>query len=175
MINRKTLGIVEHKNLFLCDLNEDKLPNNLMEKFKIDVEDWNGHDYKNVIAFKDWKSFCDWTYALHSLIEFYIYMGQMSREDCFNIFFKSYTIDNLTDLNKECCNFIRESYWDDILEFANKGYYIMYFTTQRECHDKNHFITYMLDNWMHDRVMSGHKCLETDEIKDIEFIVLNEK
>ena len=172
MADRKTLGIVEHENLFLCDLNESKLPNLI---FINDIENWNKHDYQNVIAFKDWESFCDWTYALHGLIEFYIHMGQMSRDDCFNIFFKSYTIDNLTNLNKECCNFIREIYWDEILDFAKKGYYIMYFTTQRECHDKNHFIAYMLDNWMHTRVMRGHKCSETDEIKDIEFIVLNEK
>lgn len=33
----------------------------------------------------------------------------------------------------------------------------------------------MIDNWMHDRVMCGHKCSDTDEIKNIEFIVLNEK
>jgi hypothetical protein len=37
MVDRKTLGIVDHENLFLCDLNESKLPNNLMEKFKVDM------------------------------------------------------------------------------------------------------------------------------------------
>lgn len=54
MADRKALGIVEHENLFLCDLNEDKLPNLI---FKDDIEHWNRHDYKNVIAFKDWESF----------------------------------------------------------------------------------------------------------------------
>ena len=82
MADRKALGIVEHENLFLCDLNEDKLPNLI---FKDDIEHWNRHDYKNVIAFKDWESFCDWTYALHGLIEFYIHMGQMSREEALEI------------------------------------------------------------------------------------------
>lgn len=172
MADRKTLGIVEDDNLFICDLNENPLPNLI---FKDDIAQWNAHDYKNVIAFKDYESFFNWTCAVKGLVKFYVNMGQMSRDACFNIFFKSYTIDNINDLKEDSCKFIRENYWDDILEFANKGYYIIYFTTQRECHDKNHFITYMIDNWMHDRVMCGHKCAEEDEIKNIEFIVLNEK
>ena len=35
MADRKTLGIVEDENLFLCDLNEDNLPNLI---FKDDIE-----------------------------------------------------------------------------------------------------------------------------------------
>ena len=48
MADRKTLGIVEADNLFICDLNENPLPNLI---FKDDIAQWNAHDYKNVIAF----------------------------------------------------------------------------------------------------------------------------
>lgn len=106
MTNRKTFGIVEDENLFLCDLNEDNLPNLI---FKDDIEQWNVHDYKNVIAFKDWESFFNWTCAVKGLVKFYVNMGQMSRDSCFNIFFKSYTIDNINDLEKDSCKFIRKT------------------------------------------------------------------
>ena len=78
-------------------------------------------------------------------------------------------------MGKDCSCFIRENYWNDILTFADKGYVFMYFTTQRECHDNNQFLMYMVDNWLYDRVMKGHKVSKEDEIEDVQFICVNEK
>ena len=47
MADRKTLGIVEDDNIFICDLNENPLPNLI---FKDDIAQWDAHDYKNVIV-----------------------------------------------------------------------------------------------------------------------------
>lgn len=169
----KDLCNVEHEYLSLW--NVDKLPveKDWLEKNKIEIKQWNIHDYENLIAFKDYESWINFTYALSDLILFYHRMER--NHDEFQIFFRSYSKDSLTELGKDCSCFIRENYWDDILTFADNGYVFMYFTTQRECHDNNQFLMYMVDNWMYNRVMKGHKVSKEDEIEDIQFICINEK
>ena len=70
----------------------------------------------------------------------------------------------------------------EIEELANNGYIFMLFTTQRECHDKNHFFGYMLNNWLYDKGMQGHVGRgwsydpdEENKFDPIEFVVINEK
>lgn len=159
--------------LELYNVKDLPISKEFLEKNKIDIEQWNGHDWKNLIAFKDKETLLDFIHALDGLIMFYNTMEH--KKEKFEIFYKSYCYNNLTELQNDSCNFIRENYWDDILEAAEKGYILIYFTTQRECHDKNQFLMYMVESWMYSRHMTGHRWGEEDVIKDIEFIVLNEK
>lgn len=165
---------VEHKHIEMWNIRHPHYEDTeFTEEDEINIEQWNGHDWKNLIAFKNIDAWYEFNYALENLAEFY---NRMERSiNTFKIFYKSYNIDNLTELQNDSCKFIRENYWDDVLEFANEGYFLIYFTTQRECHDRNQFLMYMLDSWMYDRTVIGHRVNEEDEIKDIEFIVLNEK
>lgn len=167
------IGHVEFEHLEMYNIRYLPTDNKFLNENKIDIEQWNIHDWKNVIAFKSIEAWHDFIQALESLIGFYNQMEIPNKT--FKIFYKSYNIDNLTELQNDSCNFIRENYWDDILEAAERGDFLIYLTTQRECHDRNQFLMYMLDNWMYERSVTGHRVNEEDEIVDITFIVLNEK
>lgn len=167
------IGHVGFEHLEMYNMRSLPVNKEFLDKNKIDIEQWNGHDWKNVIAFKSIDAWFDFIYALESLIGFYNRMERSVND--FKIFYKSYNIDNLTELQNDSCNFIRENYWDDILEAAERGDFLIYLTTQRECHDRNQFLMYMLDNWMYERSMTGHRVNEDDEVKEIDFIILNEK
>lgn len=171
--NFKKIGHVKYEHIELWNLRYPNYDTEFTEKDKIEIEQWNCHDWKNVIAFKSIDAWLNFIHAIEHLIGFYNQMKHTN--EVFKIFYKSYNKDNLNELQNDICNFIREIYWDDILEVTENGYFIVYFTTQRECHDKNQFLMYMLDGWRYDRHVIGHMLNEEDIIKDIEFIAVNEK
>lgn len=172
----RRIGNTYHNGIKFWNMNELPKDPEWLKTFQVDIEWWNGHDFQNIIAFKsheDWVMFLN---AIENLVKFYHVMEKINED--FIIFFKSFNKDSLNELKEDCPKFIQTFYWEDIKAAADDGFVLIYFTTQRECHDKNQFLTYMLDNWMYCRLDTGHRWLPEDEItniKNINFICLNQK
>jgi hypothetical protein len=122
---------------------------------KIEFEDWNIHDWRNLYAFKNIKAWIQFMYAMNDLAQFY---NRMYKKDYkFELYFKSYSKENIDKLKEDAGLCVRDDeLWAEIIELANEGYVFCYFTTQRECHDPNHFLGYMMSNFYYDRSELGH-------------------
>lgn len=169
----KRIGNTYHNGIKFWNMNELPADPEWLKTFQEDIELWNAHDFQNIIAFR---SYHDWTMflnAIENLVKFYQVM-EKTYED-FTIFFKSFNKDTLNELKEDCPKFIQTFCWDEIEAATDDGFVLIYFTTQRECYDKNQFLTYMLDNWMYSRNDTGHRWLPKDEITNINFICLNQK
>lgn len=159
---------------------------NVEGQAKVELDQWNIHDYKNVIAFKDLDAWLRFKCALFGLAKMHHMMNVMDpdhKDSKFTLWFKSYNNEQIKELIVDSGGFINEmNVMPEIEELANKGYIFMFFTTQRECHDKNHFFGYMLNNWLYDKGMQGHvgcgwsyEQTEENKFGPIEFVVINEK
>ena len=163
-----------HNNLNLTNIDDLVNPNaEFYKENKIDIELWNGHDWKNLYAFKDHDTWLNFQHCLIDLVNFYNNFYKKNHE--FKIFFKSYAKHNIEKLKEDAGRCV-SGYWDDILEVANEGYVFMFFTTQRECHDCNQFLGYMLDNFLYERDNTGHMTWnDTKEDDSFLPIITNEK
>lgn len=160
----------------VCMMNVSTVDDGYAKEHLNELNSWDSHDWKTVIGFKNqesWQRFCT---ALQYLASFYSTMYKHDVCEKFHIFFKSYNGDQLLELKRDCPKKFFNSIIDDITTFCDQGYVFMYLTTQRECHDKNQFLMYMMDNFMYDRGVVGHVnwdiCTDNDEIQ---IIALNEK
>lgn len=172
----RRIGNTYHNGIKFWNMNELPKDPEWLKTFQVDIEWWNGHDFQNIIAFKSYEDWVIFLNAIENLVKFYHVM-EKTNED-FIIFFKSFNKDSLNELKEDCPKFIQTFYWEEIKAAADDGFVLIYFTTQRECHDKNQFLTYMLNNWMYCRLDTGHRWLPEDEItniKNINFICLNQK
>jgi hypothetical protein len=122
-----------------------------------DLSQWKSHDWKNIIAFKDlaaWNRFMD---AMGSLAQFYTVMHPKNEAE-FNIFGKFYTSENIEQAKNDfpSASWFVCDYLPEIVDLINQGYVVVYFTTQRECHDKNQSLTIIFDNYLYFSVEIGH-------------------
>lgn len=166
------------ENVQFVNLNWDN--SNLdLSKFAIQIKKWNMHDWKNLIGFKHltmWYKFVD---SCKHLANFYNSINDKSVT--FTIFFKTFTKFNKDEFKSVLGNRIWENYADELEQYLAAGYFFVYFTTQRECYDKNQFISYMLDNHFYFRQMIGHvsadwsKEEEETDMNNTAYFMLNEK
>ena len=147
------------QSVYFVNVMDEEAKSSPFLQNKIEFEDWNIHDWKNLYAFKNIEAWIQFMYAMNDLAKFYNRMYKKNYK--FELYFKSYFKENIDELKKDagggsfygCCV---DGIWDDIIELANEGYVFCYFTTQRECHDPNHFLGYMMSNFYYDRGEHGH-------------------
>lgn len=165
-------------NLSLTNLNTVNMSSEFSKEHEIDIRDWDIHDWKNLIGFKNHEAWIKFMLMLEKLAAFYNIMNPVHT---FDIFFKSYTKETLENLKEDCGRCVADiNCWKIITELADKGYVFAFFTTQRECHDKNHYLMYMIENYITSKGYDGHVGPGWDSEyenvdQDIEYIILNEK
>lgn len=144
-----------NSNVYFVNVMDDEAKINPFLKNKIEFEDWDIHDWKNLYAFKNANAWIQFKYAMRDLAQFY---NRMYKKDYkFELYFKSYSKENIDKLKEDAGRCVRDDeLWTKIIELANEGYVFCYFTTQRECHDPNHFLGYMMSNFYYDREEHGH-------------------
>jgi hypothetical protein len=125
----------------------------LQNKNRLEFEFWNVHDWKNLYAFKNVEAWIQFMGAMDDLARFYNRMYKKNYR--FELYFKSYSKENIDELRREG-GYCVLGVWDEIVRLADEGYVFCFFSTQRECHDPNHFLGYMMDNFYYDRGEHGH-------------------
>ena len=165
-----------HKNCSDVEfINVDDLQHkgcDFIESHKVDIEQWNIHDWKNLIGFKNMNDFNIFAKSLNNLAKFYNSIN--NKKEKFEIFFKCYNKENINTLRESAGRCVDDCAFD-LNELTNKGYVFIFFTTQRECYDKNHFLMYMIESYFYDRNVIGHMWNEDEDENDIKYIILNEK
>ena len=141
------------QSVYFVNVMDKEARSNPFLQNKSEFEDWNHHDWRNLYAFKRIDSWIRFMYAMNDLASFYNRMYKKSYR--FELYFKSYSKENIDELKKDAGYCVLGA-WTKIIELADEGYVFCYFTTQRECHDKNHFLGYMMNNFYYDRSELGN-------------------
>jgi hypothetical protein len=143
------------QSVYFVNVMDKKAKSSPFLQNKIEFEDWNIHDWRNLYAFKNVEAWIQFMYAIDDLARFYNRMNKKNYR--FELYFKSYSKENIDELKEDAGRCVRDDeLWNEIVKLVNEGYIFCYFTTQRECHDPNHFLGYMMSNFYYDRSDHGH-------------------
>ena len=141
------------KSVYFVNVMDEEAKSNPFLKNKNEFENWNFHEWKNLYAFKNTEAWIQFIYAMDDLARFYNRMYKKNYR--FELYFKSYSKENIDDLKKDAGYCVLGA-WTDIINLANEGYVFCYFTFQRECHNPIHFLGYMMSVFYHDRSKCCH-------------------
>ena len=143
------------KSVYFVNVMDEEAKSSPFLENKIEFEDWNIHAWRNLYAFKNIEAWIQFMYAMDDLAKFYNRMYKKNYK--FELYFKSYSKENIDELKKDAGRCVHDDeLWSEIIELANEGYVFCYFTTQREWHDPNHFLGYMMNIFYFDRGEHGH-------------------
>lgn len=140
-------------SVYFVNVMDEEAKSSPFLRNQIEFEDWNHHDWKNIYAFKNIEYWIKFMYGMNDLAQFY---NRMYKKDYkFEIYFKSYSKENIDELKKDA-GYCVLGHWAEIIELADKGYVFCFFTTQRECYDPTHFLGYMMNIFYFDRSECAH-------------------
>lgn len=142
-----------NSNVYFVNVMDEEAKVNPFLKNKIEFKDWNMHDWKNLYAFKNANAWIQFKSGMRDLAQFY---NRMYKKDYrFELYFKSYSKENIDELKKDAGYCVLGS-WTKIIELVNEGYVFCFFTAQQECHNPTHFLGYMMNIFYFDREQCCH-------------------
>ena len=137
---------------------------NFVDVDKTTCDGWDAHDYKNLIAFKTEGDFVKFQKMMNNLLEVNILFKPKTIGLGYQICYKRFT--NYKKIIKE----YKSLDWveEDIKEYADKGYFFIYFTCQKWCYDPVYSLMNMIDDMFFDE--SSYEITNDD----IHFILIKE-